>query len=163
MLQRHQKRLQAMIDKDKDEKRIEQILTKDKFLDVLASKLSEKMSISAALTQDPARGPGRVDSTREGWHPGMDYARPAGDLTAYRTPAGSHMTMMQQPPQPNFIDDDDMAKVEGNKLPRSYRFLIAFSWLRGHLPSFCGFCRLGCVRPIVLSSSVVRPQQIPHL
>mmetsp|Transcript_13212 Transcript_13212/g.32249 ORF Transcript_13212/g.32249 Transcript_13212/m.32249 type:complete len:1053 (+) Transcript_13212:508-3666(+) len=121
VLQRHQKRLQAMIDKDKDEKRIEQILTKDKFLDVLASKLSEKMSISAALTQDPARGPGRVDSTREGWHPGMDYARPAGDLTAYRTPAGSHMTMMQQPPQPNFIDDDDMAKVEGNKLPRSLR------------------------------------------
>ncbi|CAD7939000.1 unnamed protein product [Amoebophrya sp. A120] len=121
VLQRHQKRLQQMIDKDKEEKRIEQILTKDKFLDVLAGKLSEKMSVSAALTQDPARGPGRVDTSRELWHAGMEFNRPAGDLTSYRTPTGSHMTSMQQPPQPNFIDDDDMAKVEGNKLPRSLR------------------------------------------
>ncbi|CAD7972075.1 unnamed protein product [Amoebophrya sp. A25] len=121
VLMRHQKRLQNMVEKDRDEKRIEQILTKDRFLDVLASKLSEKMSVTAALTQDPVRGPGRVDPSREAWHAGMEFKRPNGDLTNYRTPAGSHMTMVQQPPQPNFIEDDDMAKIEGNKLPRSLR------------------------------------------
>lgn len=71
VLQRHQKRLQELIDKEKEDKRIEQILSRDKFLDVLASKLSEKMSVQASLTASPIRGPGNADLTREPWHPGI--------------------------------------------------------------------------------------------
>ena len=58
VLQRHQKRLQELIDREKEEKRIEQVLTRDRFLDVLASKISEKMICGPVDEQvnSPLRG-----------------------------------------------------------------------------------------------------------
>ena len=67
---------------------------------VTLQKISEKMSVEAALKAEPARGPGHVDVSREPCHPGMEFKRPTGDLTNYRTPTGSKMFGIQQPPQP---------------------------------------------------------------
>lgn len=51
----------------------------------------------------------------------MEFQRPKGDLTNYRTPTGAAMLMVQQPPQPNLIDDDELENIEGSKLPRPLR------------------------------------------
>lgn len=51
----------------------------------------------------------------------MEFHRPSGDLTNYRTPLGNKMYQTMQPPQPNFVTDGDMLAAEGSKLPRPLR------------------------------------------
>ena len=113
--------LTSMIDKENENKRFEQLLTKDRFLEKLAEKISEKMSVAASLTAEPLRGPGNVDNSREAWHGGFPFSKPGGDLTNYRTPSGNAMTSIKQPPQPNFIEDEALQRVEKNKLPKALR------------------------------------------
>ena len=141
---KHQKRLTAMVDKENENKRFEQLLTKDRFLDKLAEKISNKMSVAASLSAEPARGPGDVDHSREGWHAGHPYDRPQGDLTNYKTPSGNGMTSIRQPPQPNFIEDEALKRVEKNKLPKSLRgeFLSPYRLVIDRL---CLTLKIACV------------------
>eukprot|EP00397_Hematodinium_sp_SG-2012_P005454 GEMP01005474.1.p1 GENE.GEMP01005474.1~~GEMP01005474.1.p1 ORF type:complete len:1041 (+),score=289.39 GEMP01005474.1:46-3168(+) len=112
----HQQRLQALLEDERRDMQIEHLLTQDAFISRLAEKISTRMEVSDVKARAAPRG---VD----GWHMGMEYTRPSGDLTTHYTASGNAMTELAAPLPLVFTDDDTVAAQRGGllDLPKALR------------------------------------------
>jgi hypothetical protein len=101
-LAQHQRRVREQVERSRDERTVEQMLTDDRFVEILAEKISDRLGI--------AQIPGRTANHATGQHR-------RGAAGTGHTMTGHEMTGMVRPEPPSFLEPEDIASQA--TLPRA--------------------------------------------
>lgn len=101
-LAQHQRRVREQVERSRDERTVEQMLTDDRFVEILAEKISDRLGIA------------QIPSQTSNYATGQHKKGPAG---SGHTMTGHAMTGIVRPEPPSFVEPEDMASQA--TLPRA--------------------------------------------